>query len=267
MFFTEGGGKLRPWPKCTHVGKGAKSDPDKCISKQGWKLQQTKKRHWHGDGGTTFLCARSQIVLGIVLLDAPEGRSTGVAALHCYRPYCEEEWTIVNDFPCMTATYVANRLPGPYVNLKLLGDRLHIPPHRCKLIYNPDDFSSMDGENLSLVEQWHAAVDALALTIQRMTLDHAMFVLLLLAHDRYDYICDKLGIPESRRRWPEDTMEVPMAGTQPTPVPTAAEALAGSDFDDDESIGDVEEEEDEVDEFSCDDGPIGGWELPESNVD
>ena len=229
MFFTKGGGRLRPWVKCVRVGKGAKSDPAKCIAKSGWRMQQTKKRQWHGDGAITFLCAKSRVVLGIVLLDSAEGRSSGVAALHEYRPYSDHEWTIVNDTPCMTASFIANRLPGPYSRLKLLGDRLHLPPHKCKLIYNPDDFSFMDGENLSLVEQWHAVVDALALTIQRMTLDHAMFSLLLLAHDRYDEICDNLGVPESRRSWPDDDTELRSSTSGPHASVTWPEASTDSD--------------------------------------
>jgi hypothetical protein len=81
-------------------------------------------------------------------------------------------------------------------------------PHKCKLCFNPNDFSFLDGENLSLIEQWHALVDALSVSVQRMTLDHAMFFLQLLIRDRYDELAARAGVSGDKTEWPADDVTV-----------------------------------------------------------
>jgi len=67
--------------------------------------------------------------------------------------------------------------------------------------------------NLSLVEQWHSLVDGLSVSLQRMTLDHAMFFLLLLQYDRYSELARRAGVPEKDMCWPDDI-------TSPLDVPS-----------------------------------------------
>jgi len=59
---------------------------------------------------------------------------------------------------------------------------------------------------LSLVEQWHAIIDHLGVSIQRMTLEHIMFFLVILMRDRYDQQAVKFAVDlESKScTWPED---------------------------------------------------------------
>jgi len=84
-----------------------------------------------------------------------------------------------------------------------------------------------------------------------MTLDHAMFFLLLLQYDRYDELADRLGkgvVPQERRVWPPDhsgdelaTEEVPSP-----PIEIGALATDGNMTDN------------EGDDFFAEDDDVGG---------
>ncbi len=162
----------------------------------------------------TMLCVKSGVPVWTVSLDSPEGPSSATAAFYCYFPEIkgdDEEMRVVCDTPCKHATFAANRLGRFFHRWKFICDRFHLMLHKCKvclfsnsnhidirnnltesnsisrqLIYNPDEFSYFDALNLSLVEQWHAIIDHLSFSIQRMTLEHAMFFLVILMRDRYD---------------------------------------------------------------------------------
>ena len=49
-------------------------------------------------------------------------------------------------------------------------------------------------------------MDALSVSIQRMTLDHAMFFLQLLIRDRYDELAARAGVDSDKTEWPADDM-------------------------------------------------------------
>ena len=74
-----------------------------------------------------------------------------------------------------------------------------------QLIYNPDEFSNFDTLNLSLVKQWPAIIDHLSVSIQRRTLEHAMFFLVILMRDRHDEQAAKFGLDlkSTTCTWPE----------------------------------------------------------------
>lgn len=205
MFFTKTGGKLRPYPQFVNVGTAGSRDEVRC-DKTSWTQQQGKRHQFRGDGNETFMCVVSGVVLGTVFLDSPEGRSTATAALYTHCLKTDEDVTVISDTACMHSRFVSNRLRRFFLRWKWLLDRFHMYPHKCKLCFNPNDFAFLDGENLSLIEQWHALVDALSVSIQRMTLDHAMFFLQLLIRDRYDELAARAGVDSDKTEWPADDM-------------------------------------------------------------
>ena len=213
MFVTKTGGKFRLFPTFRNCGKSGRCG-DRTCTKPSWDQQDCKRWQWSSDGNITFMCSKSGCVLGTYFLDAAEGRSSATAGIYCYFPrWDDRDRTIVCDTPCMHSIYAGNRLPFYFRRTQWVCDRFHIPPHTCKLIFNPDDFSYLDGVNLSLVEQWHSLVDGLSVSLQRMTLDHAMFFLLLLQYDRYSKLARRAGVPEKDMCWPDDI-------TSPLDVPS-----------------------------------------------
>jgi hypothetical protein len=71
----------------------------------------------------------------------------------------------------------------------------------CFSIYNPAEFAKYDHKNTSMIEQWHAIMDALTMTVKGSTLAHAMFLLQTLQDDHYIYMCNKNKYPEAKRSW------------------------------------------------------------------
>jgi hypothetical protein len=261
------------------LGKG--SDGGTSCDKRGWTQAQHKRCQWGSDGNMTMLCIKSGVPVGTVFLDSPEGPSSATAAFYCYFPEIEgddEEIRVVCDTPCKHATFAANRLGRFFHRWKFICDRFHLMPHKCKvclfsnsnhidirnnftesnsiarqLIYNPDEFSYFDALNLSLVEQWHAIIDHLSASIQRMTLEHAMFFLVILMRDRYDQQAAKFGVDlkSATCAWPEDEDDT----DDEMYVDEAAlheEVLTGDEESDNISTGSSQNEDDDSNEESSD---------------
>lgn len=107
----------------------------------------------------------------------------------------------MSDTPCMHATYLNTRCGRDFDGIQQIGDRYHIPTHLCFSIYNPAEFAKYDHKNTSMIEQWHAIMDALTMTVKGSTLAHAMFLLQTLQDDHYIYMCNKNKYPEAKRSW------------------------------------------------------------------
>ena len=193
--FTNGGGPIRQWPTFVDLASADRTD----CGKPDW-LRANKRGM--GDGVLTVMRAKSGTVRGFTFLTAHEGR----------KDFCSAAFThhhggiksVVLDTPCMHAPYENTRMPKFFMKTKFTCDRFHLGPHKCRCIYDPDDYLMYDHSNTSLIEQWHSIMNALELTTRGSTLPHAMFYLELLADDLYLRRCEALEIPDELRKWLPD---------------------------------------------------------------
>lgn len=72
---------------------------------------------------------------------------------------------------------------------------------RGRAIYDPDEYSTYDHTNTSMIEQWHSIMDTLSTTVKGSSLAHAMFLLQTLQDDHYRAICVKNQYPGSSQTW------------------------------------------------------------------
>ncbi len=100
-----------------------------------------------------------------------------------------------------------------------------------------------------MVEQWHSLVDHLSVSIQRMTLDHAMFFLIILMRDRYDERAGKFGVDlgDARCSWPEndpDDAEIKVGGNNDDAISASAcsDGNGGAEDDDLDSTESLDED-------------------------
>jgi len=79
-----------------------------------------------------------------------------------------------------------------------------MPPHKCKLITDPTEFSITNAINDSLVEQLHAVQRSLGMTMQSSSSERAMFLVQCINYDIYCELADRAKIPIDKRTWPAD---------------------------------------------------------------
>jgi hypothetical protein len=72
---------------------------------------------------------------------------------------------------------------------------------RVRAIYDPDEYSTYDHTNTSMIEQWHSIMDTLSTTVKGSSLAHAMFLLQTLQDDHYRAMCVKNQYPGSSQTW------------------------------------------------------------------
>jgi hypothetical protein len=194
--FTQSGRRLFYWPKYK-----CRSEKGCSCRKPDWMRIAPKGR---SEGVLTFMCMRSGVVLGNTMLTGHEGCKDAGSALYSFHPMRVGEMglkSVVCDTPCMHATYMNTRAPKDFDEVQWTGDRFHIKPHTCRAIYDPEEYSTYDHTNTSMIEQWHAVMDTLTTTVKGSTLPHAMFLLQTLEDDHYRSQCKARNYPAENQRW------------------------------------------------------------------
>ena len=191
--FTQSGERLYEWPKYYNLNSDSS-----CVSCKKPDWMRTVKGQ--SEGVLTMMCLRSGVILGNTFLTGHEGCKDASAALYSYNTLQGLE-CVMSDTPCMHATYLNTRCGRDFDGIQHIGDRYHIGTHLCFSIYNPAEFAKYDHVNTSMIEQWHAIMDALTMTVKGSTLAHAMFLLQTLQDDHYIYMCNKNKYPEAKRSW------------------------------------------------------------------
>ena len=152
------------------------------------------------EGVLTFMCLRSGVVIGNTFLTGAEGCKDAGSALYSYHPLTGL-LSVVCDTPCMHATYMNTRAGRDFDFIKWVGDRFHLPAHKCSAIYDPQEYAWYDHVNTSMIEQWHAIMQTLTRSVRGTSLPHAMLLLQTLQDDHYLYQCAKNKYPESAQVW------------------------------------------------------------------
>jgi hypothetical protein len=195
--FSSSGAQMYEWPHWKGVAKSRAKDCD--CRKPDW-MRTTKAGL--SEGVLTFMCLKSNTVIGVTFLTAHEGQKDAAAALYCYKPNLEDLVSVVCDTPCMHASYLMTRAPRDFVGVKFTADRFHGKKHTCFEIYDADEYDLYRHVNTSLIEQHHAIIDCLTTTFKSTTLSHAMFLLQTLHQDIYDMKCKDLGATDADMCWP-----------------------------------------------------------------
>jgi len=134
-----------------------------------------------------------------MIMRASEGRSLGDMLFFLFLPRFPR--IISSDIGCQGSSWARCRLRFYFQRWRWLVDLFHIGPHKCKLITNPREFSSMRELNDSIVEQLHSAQRALGMTMQSTSSERAMFLVQLI---NYDIYCKLANDAKFSRVWPED---------------------------------------------------------------
>ena len=207
--FTQSGSRLYYWPKYR-----CRSEKGCTCRKPDWMRIAPKGR---SEGILTFMCSRSGVVIGNTMLTGHEGCKDAGSALYSFHPLRVGQSrlkSVVCDTPCMHATYMNTRAPKEFDDVQWTGDRFHIKPHTCRAIYDPDEYAIYDHTNTSLIEQWHAVMGTLTMTVKGSTLAHAMFLLQTLEDDHYRSQCKSLDYPAAKQCWNEKVTSDPNQNTR-----------------------------------------------------
>jgi hypothetical protein len=195
--FSSSGAQLYEWPNWSGVSKSEKPDCD--CKKPDW-MKTTKSGM--SEGVLTFMCLKSNTVIGTTFLTAHEGQKDAAAAIYSYFEHLRGLVSVVCDTPCMHASYLMTRAPRDFAGVKFTADRFHGRTHTCFEIYDANEYDVYDHVNTSLIEQHHSVIDCLTTTFKSTTLSHAMFLLQTLHQDIYDAKSHELGATEANTHWP-----------------------------------------------------------------